>query len=239
MDEPCSALDPTSTRRIEETIAELREQVTIVIVTHNMQQAHARVAAVRVLPRRRERARADRRGRADRDRCSSSPEDPRTLDYVTRPVRMTTTIARRARPRPCGSRSRTAGPRARRSLVAALGARRRPRARREHRRRGLDVEPDRGRPVARRRRAPGPLGQLPGRRLHLGSRLLLPGPDRLRGVRDPVPARRTATATGNVIDRRGAARRAPPVRVHADRRRRHVVHVPPRHQRAARHEPAT
>ena len=39
MDEPCSALDPTSTRRIEETIAELREQVTIVIVTHNMQQA--------------------------------------------------------------------------------------------------------------------------------------------------------------------------------------------------------
>ena len=43
MDEPCSALDPTSTRRIEETIDELREQVTIVIVTHNMQQA-ARVS---------------------------------------------------------------------------------------------------------------------------------------------------------------------------------------------------
>jgi phosphate transport system ATP-binding protein len=43
MDEPCSALDPTSTRRIEETIAELGSQVTIVIVTHNMQQA-ARVS---------------------------------------------------------------------------------------------------------------------------------------------------------------------------------------------------
>jgi len=43
MDEPCSALDPTSTRYIEETIAELREDVTIVIVTHNMQQA-ARVS---------------------------------------------------------------------------------------------------------------------------------------------------------------------------------------------------
>jgi phosphate transport system ATP-binding protein len=43
MDEPCSALDPTSTRRIEETIAELRNDVTIVIVTHNMQQA-ARVS---------------------------------------------------------------------------------------------------------------------------------------------------------------------------------------------------
>jgi phosphate transport system ATP-binding protein len=39
MDEPCSALDPTSTRRIEETIRELEDQVTIVIVTHNMQQA--------------------------------------------------------------------------------------------------------------------------------------------------------------------------------------------------------
>jgi phosphate transport system ATP-binding protein len=43
MDEPCSALDPTSTRRIEQTIVELRSEVTIVIVTHNMQQA-ARVS---------------------------------------------------------------------------------------------------------------------------------------------------------------------------------------------------
>jgi phosphate transport system ATP-binding protein len=39
MDEPCSALDPTSTRVIEETISELVREVTIVIVTHNMQQA--------------------------------------------------------------------------------------------------------------------------------------------------------------------------------------------------------
>ena len=43
MDEPCSALDPTSTRRIEDTIHELKSEVTIVIVTHNMQQA-ARVS---------------------------------------------------------------------------------------------------------------------------------------------------------------------------------------------------
>jgi phosphate transport system ATP-binding protein len=43
MDEPCSALDPTSTRYIEETIHELAADVTIVIVTHNMQQA-ARVS---------------------------------------------------------------------------------------------------------------------------------------------------------------------------------------------------
>jgi phosphate transport system ATP-binding protein len=39
MDEPCSALDPTSTRVIEETMLELAKDVTIVIVTHNMQQA--------------------------------------------------------------------------------------------------------------------------------------------------------------------------------------------------------
>jgi phosphate transport system ATP-binding protein len=39
MDEPCSALDPTSTGRIEDTIHELRKEITIVIVTHNMQQA--------------------------------------------------------------------------------------------------------------------------------------------------------------------------------------------------------
>ena len=39
MDEPCSALDPGSTRSIEDLIFELREQYTIVIVTHNMQQA--------------------------------------------------------------------------------------------------------------------------------------------------------------------------------------------------------
>ena len=81
MDEPCSALDPTSTRRIEETISEIAEEVTIVIVTHNMQQAQ-RVS----------------------DRCAfflaeegkpghiveagttedvfSNPTDPRTNDYV-------------------------------------------------------------------------------------------------------------------------------------------------------------
>jgi phosphate transport system ATP-binding protein len=39
MDEPCSALDPVATLRIEELIDELKERFTIVIVTHNMQQA--------------------------------------------------------------------------------------------------------------------------------------------------------------------------------------------------------
>jgi phosphate transport system ATP-binding protein len=40
MDEPCSALDPTSTRVVEDTIQKIASDVTIVIVTHNMQQAH-------------------------------------------------------------------------------------------------------------------------------------------------------------------------------------------------------
>ncbi|MFO7831053.1 MAG: phosphate ABC transporter ATP-binding protein PstB, partial [Desulfuromonadaceae bacterium] len=43
MDEPCSALDPKSTARVEEMIKDLREKYTIIIVTHNMQQA-ARVS---------------------------------------------------------------------------------------------------------------------------------------------------------------------------------------------------
>ena len=40
MDEPCSALDPVSTKVIEDTIRELSQEITIVIVTHNMQQAN-------------------------------------------------------------------------------------------------------------------------------------------------------------------------------------------------------
>ncbi|MBU1878483.1 MAG: phosphate ABC transporter ATP-binding protein, partial [Chloroflexi bacterium] len=43
MDEPCSALDPIATLQVEELMRELKEQYTIVIVTHNMQQA-ARVS---------------------------------------------------------------------------------------------------------------------------------------------------------------------------------------------------
>ena len=39
MDEPCSALDPIATGKIEDLIVELKENYTIVIVTHNMQQA--------------------------------------------------------------------------------------------------------------------------------------------------------------------------------------------------------
>ena len=39
MDEPCSALDPIATRRVEELMIELKEKYTIALVTHNMQQA--------------------------------------------------------------------------------------------------------------------------------------------------------------------------------------------------------
>ena len=67
MDEPCSALDPTSTRRIEETIAELRSQVTIVIVTHNMQTGGPSVPAGGVLPGGAGNSGRDRRERPDPD----------------------------------------------------------------------------------------------------------------------------------------------------------------------------
>ena len=68
MDEPCSALDPISTRVIEETIAALAHDITIVIVTHNMQQAAPRLRPLRVLPRRDdEGAGPDRRVGRDRE----------------------------------------------------------------------------------------------------------------------------------------------------------------------------
>jgi phosphate transport system ATP-binding protein len=81
MDEPCSALDPTSTRRIEETVAELEGQVTVVIVTHNMQQA-ARVSSHCAFFL----AGEDEPGRVVENgptgRIFSSPLDPRTADYI-------------------------------------------------------------------------------------------------------------------------------------------------------------
>jgi phosphate transport system ATP-binding protein len=81
MDEPCSALDPTSTRRIEETISALRDQVTIVIVTHNMQQA-ARVSqqcAFFLAEQGTPGAIVEAGPTAD---IFERPQDPRTSDYV-------------------------------------------------------------------------------------------------------------------------------------------------------------
>ena len=81
MDEPCSALDPTSTARVEETISELRGTVTVIIVTHNMQQAH-RVsdACAFFLAAENEPGRIIEQGPTEK--MFSAPEDPRTLAYV-------------------------------------------------------------------------------------------------------------------------------------------------------------
>jgi phosphate transport system ATP-binding protein len=81
MDEPCSALDPTSTRVIEETMAELVSDVTIVIVTHNMQQA-ARVSdhCAFFLAEQGSPGGIVEHGRTDQ--MFNEPRDPRTADYV-------------------------------------------------------------------------------------------------------------------------------------------------------------
>ncbi|GAA3256622.1 phosphate ABC transporter ATP-binding protein [Dactylosporangium siamense] len=81
MDEPCSALDPTSTRVIEETIAELVEDVTIVIVTHNMQQA-ARVSQQAVFFLAEENQPGGVVEFGPTPAMFGSPRDPRTADYV-------------------------------------------------------------------------------------------------------------------------------------------------------------
>jgi phosphate transport system ATP-binding protein len=81
MDEPCSALDPTSTRRVEETIDELRGEVTVVIVTHNMQQAH-RVSDICAFFLAEENQPGFVVEQGDTMTMFSSPQDARTLDYV-------------------------------------------------------------------------------------------------------------------------------------------------------------
>lgn len=81
MDEPCSALDPTSTRRIEATIDELRSELTVVIVTHNMQQAQ-RVSDYTAFFL----AEQDTPGviveHGPTEVMFDAPSDPRTSDYV-------------------------------------------------------------------------------------------------------------------------------------------------------------
>ena len=81
MDEPCSALDPTSTRRIEETIAEIAQDVTVVIVTHNMQQA-ARVSDQCAFFLATEGTPGHIVEAGPTDQIFNHPADPRTADYV-------------------------------------------------------------------------------------------------------------------------------------------------------------
>ena len=77
MDEPCSALDPIATAKVEELIDELRENYTIIIVTHSMQQA-ARVS---------QRTAMFHLGylveEGATDKMFTSPDDKRTQDYIT------------------------------------------------------------------------------------------------------------------------------------------------------------
>jgi phosphate transport system ATP-binding protein len=77
MDEPASALDPISTAKIEDLITELVNDVTIVIVTHNMQQA-GRVSDYTAFFLSGELIEYDRT-----DRVFEKPKDPRTEDYIT------------------------------------------------------------------------------------------------------------------------------------------------------------
>ena len=181
MDEPCSALDPTSTRRIEETIAELREQVTIVIVTHNMQQAQRVSQHCAFFLAAENEPGYDRRAGPDRRRCSPSP---------TTPARSTTSAGGSDDERHGGPGALCA------RLVVALSF------------------ADR-RPVGARPRMPTPAINGAGSTwsqiavdqwtadvarqglsinyqrvgFDLGPGLLLPGPGRLRRVRDPVHGR--------------------------------------------------
>ncbi|MFL6059987.1 MAG: phosphate ABC transporter ATP-binding protein [Marmoricola sp.] len=81
MDEPASALDPSSTLRIEDTIAALRGEVTIVIVTHNMQQA-ARVSDRCAFFLATHNTPGVIVEHGDTDALFNNPQDPRTDDYV-------------------------------------------------------------------------------------------------------------------------------------------------------------
>ena len=77
MDEPTSALDPISTSKIEDLISELKVKLTIMIVTHNMQQA------VRVSDKTAFFLLGELIEYADTEKMFSFPEDKRTEDYIT------------------------------------------------------------------------------------------------------------------------------------------------------------
>jgi phosphate transport system ATP-binding protein len=77
LDEPCSALDPISTAKIEELIEELKADYTIVIVTHNMQQA-ARVSEFTAFMYLGELIEF-----GDTQKIFTTPNDSRTQDYIT------------------------------------------------------------------------------------------------------------------------------------------------------------
>jgi phosphate transport system ATP-binding protein len=81
MDEPCSALDPISTAKIEELMRELRRRYTIVLVTHNMQQAIRVSDTTAVLLPDEERV-GHLIESGSTQQIFESPKDARTADYV-------------------------------------------------------------------------------------------------------------------------------------------------------------
>jgi phosphate transport system ATP-binding protein len=83
MDEPCAALDPISTLKVEELMYELKEQITIVIVTHNMQQA-ARVADYTAFMNMNPQTRAGQLIEfGESGQIFKNPRDPRTEAYIS------------------------------------------------------------------------------------------------------------------------------------------------------------
>ena len=87
MDEPCSALDPIATGRIEDLMQDIKDRFTIIIVTHNMQQA-ARVSDRTAFFTTEVNTESDRRTGVlveyDRtEKMFSNPSDERTENYVT------------------------------------------------------------------------------------------------------------------------------------------------------------
>ncbi|MDP9444229.1 MAG: phosphate ABC transporter ATP-binding protein PstB [Actinomycetota bacterium] len=87
MDEPCSSLDPIATSRIEDLMRQLRDDYTIVIVTHNMQQARRISDRTAFFTARPDATTGNRTGHLvefdDTDRIFSDPHDRRTADYVS------------------------------------------------------------------------------------------------------------------------------------------------------------
>jgi phosphate transport system ATP-binding protein len=82
MDEPASALDPISTLRIEELMHELKQSYTIIIVTHNMQQA-ARVSDYTAMMMINDQRSGTVIEFDDTKKLFTIPKDKRTEDYVT------------------------------------------------------------------------------------------------------------------------------------------------------------
>ncbi|MDP2182497.1 MAG: phosphate ABC transporter ATP-binding protein PstB [Actinomycetota bacterium] len=83
MDEPCSAIDPTSVQKVEDLMAQLKNEVTIIIVTHNMQQA-ARVSDFTAFFLQEQTGEPAVLVEYDRTaNIFTSPKDKRTEDYIT------------------------------------------------------------------------------------------------------------------------------------------------------------